>query len=461
MVTTVCWFRRDLRLADNPALGSAAAEGPVVPLFVVDPAFFGRAGGPRLRFLLATLRSLDASTGGALVLRHGDPRDVVPALAAEVGAAAVHVAGDPGPYGRRRDDEVAARLAGDGRRLVRAGTPYAVAPGTVRPGSLKPGEERGFAVFTPFRRAWEAAGWDAPAPEPSVAWLGAPAVRSDGYPTLTDGRADPDGPPALPPAGERAAHARLDDFVIDALAGYGERRNLPAVDGTSRLSPHLRFGSLHPRQVLALLGDAPDHATFRSELAWREFYADVLHHRPSSAWLNLQRRMDAMALDTDARAVGRFERWVAGTTGYPIVDAGMRQLRGQGWVHNRVRMIVASFLVKDLHLPWQWGARHYLRHLVDGDLASNSHGWQWTAGTGTDAAPYFRIFNPVSQSARFDPDGAYIRRWVPELADVPDRHVHAPWTSGRGLPPGYPAPVVDHAVERDEALRRYAATAPR
>ena len=207
--------------------------------------------------------------------------------------------------------------------------------------------------------------------------------------------------------------------------------------------------------MLARLGGAGSHQTFRSEVAWREFYADVLLHHPTSGWENLQRRMDALPVDTDAAARERFAAWAQATTGYPVVDAGMRQLRATGWMHNRVRMISASFLVKDLHLPWQWGARHFMLHLVDGDLASNGHGWQWTAGTGTDAAPYFRVFNPVLQAEKFDADGAYVRHWVPELDGVADRHLHAPWRSPKGLPLGYPAPIVDHGVEREEALRRY------
>lgn len=455
---TICWFRRDLRLADNPALTAAAADGPVVPLFVVDPAFFERSGAPRLAFLLASLRALDASMDGALVLRHGDPADVVPALAAEVGAARVVAADDGGVYGQRRDTLVAERLRADGRHLTLVGTPYAVPPGTVRKGDGTP-----YAVFTPFRRAWEAAGWHAPLPVPAdVDWFGAPQVPCDGYPTVAAVEALDDAVrAALPEAGEAAAHARLDAFLADGVDGYREQRNLPAVDGTSRLSPYLRFGLVHPRQILARLGDEPDHATFRSELGWREFYADVWRNQPATGWRNLQRRMDAMVVDADAAARERFAAWAAGRTGYPFVDAGLRQMLATGWMHNRVRMAVASFLVKDLHLPWQWGAAHFLRHLVDGDLASNNHGWQWTAGTGTDAAPYFRVFNPVSQGQKFDPDGAYVRRWVPELTVVGDRFVHAPWTAPQGVPLGVDGPMVDHASEREEALARYGAVTGR
>ncbi|MFM9083037.1 MAG: cryptochrome/photolyase family protein, partial [Actinomycetota bacterium] len=211
------------------------------------------------------------------------------------------------------------------------------------------------------------------------------------------------------------------------------------------------------RTLLADLNDTKSQAHYRSELCWREFYADVLFHQPRTTWENLQPKMDAMRLDTDAAAEARFELFCRGETGYPIVDAGIRQMLGSGWMHNRVRMIVASFLVKDLHLPWQWGARFFMERLVDADIASNNHGWQWTAGTGTDAAPYFRVFNPVSQGQKFDPSGEYVRRWVPELAEVDIKHIHEPWTLGVFAPADYPAPMVDHAVERDEALARYKA----
>jgi len=435
------WFRRDLRLADHPALTRAAEAGEVVPLFVVDPAF-RRSGAPRKAFLAGALAALDESTGGALVVRTGDPVEVVPALAAEVGAERVVVTEDHGPYGRRRDAAVADALGAGGRRLRAVGTSYAVAPGATRKGDGTP-----FAVFTPFSRAWAQIGWDAPLPVPDVRWHGRPHVPSEPLPT-----GDPHGM-QLPEPGERAAHERLEDFLAASLDRYGDDRDKPGVPATSRLSPYLRWGNLHPRQALVHLGDDPSHRKFRAELAWREFYADVLFHRPETAWRNLQPKMDRLPVDTDGAARERFAAWQAGRTGFPIVDAGMRQLAATGWMHNRVRMIVASFLVKDLHLPWQWGARHFLDLLVDGDLASNSHGWQWTAGTGTDAAPYFRVFNPTSQALKFDADGAYVRRWVPELAhlDVPDLHDPPPLLR----PAGYPAPMVDHGAERAEALRRY------
>jgi deoxyribodipyrimidine photo-lyase len=256
-------------------------------------------------------------------------------------------------------------------------------------------------------------------------------------------------------AGEAAAWERFDEWSARAMNRYRDDRNDPSVDGTSMMSPYLKFGVVHPRQLLARLDGSAGSDHFRSEIAWREFYADVLFHQPRTAWENLQPKMDAMRIDTDGAARGRFEVFCRGMTGFPIVDAGIRQMLTTGWMHNRVRMIVASFLVKDLHLPWQWGARFFMDHLLDGDIASNNHGWQWTAGTGTDAAPYFRVFNPVSQGQKFDPTGAYVRRFVPELTAVDAKHVHEPWTLGLLAPEGYPAPMVDHSAEREEALLRY------
>jgi len=449
------WFRRDLRLGDNPALARAvAAGGPVLPLFVVDPALVAPAGPPRTAFLLRCLEALDGSLGGRLVVRHGDPAVVVPALAAEVGADAVFAAEDFGPYGRARDGAVERA----GVRLVRVGSAYAVPPGTVVKGDGTP-----FKVFTPFRRAWSAHGW----PPPTAPVRPGRVVWADGAPSEGVPRALDAGGLALPAPGEAAALARLERFVEQGLDGYRERRDAPGLDATSRLSPYLKFGCVHPRTVLDRLGGrtGPGPETFRSELAWREFYADVLLHRPDSARAPWNRAFDRLRADTGRDARRRFDAWREGRTGYPIVDAGMRQLLGDAWVHNRVRMIVASFLVKDLHCPWTWGARHFMANLVDGDLASNQHGWQWTAGTGTDAAPYVRVFNPVTQGQRFDPSGEYVRRWVAELRGVPGADVHDParLDALRGRldePPGladYPGPVVDHAVERAEALDRYRA----
>jgi deoxyribodipyrimidine photo-lyase len=451
--TAVVWFRRDLRLADQPTfLAAAEAADRSLALFVLDPALLDPAGAARRTFLYRCLRELDGALGGRLLVVRGDPAEVVARVAAAAGAGTVHVAADFGPYGARRDEAVEKALADGGRELVRTGSSYAVAPGRVRKADGTP-----FAVFTPFRRAWAAHGWRGPAATDAatVRWTD-PAGTGAGSQAVPI----PDDEPVdatLPDAGEDAAVSRWRAFVDDAVGSYAEARNHPDRPGTSRMSVYLKYGCIHPRTMLADLasrgGDSVD--TYRTEIAWREFYADVLHHRPDSARRNYDRAFDALPSASGREAEQRFAAWQEGSTGFPIVDAGMRQLRTEAWMHNRVRMIVASFLVKDLHLPWWWGARHFMRLLVDGDLASNQHGWQWTAGSGTDAAPYFRVFNPITQGERFDPEGDYVRRFVPELAGVPGAQVHQPWRLPGGVPEGYPEPMVDHKQERTEALARY------
>ncbi len=366
----------------------------------------------------------------------GDPVRRVVLAAKEVGAQRVHVAADYGPYGHARDTAVEEALAGVGIELVRTGSPYAVAPGRVTTGAGEP-----FKVFTPYSRAWADHGWRAPTGRPSNAeWL-----------HLDDTTAIPDTEPPkeldLPKAGEAAALERWRDFLA-RVADYDDDRDRPARNGTSHMSPHLKWGEIHPRTMLADLAALRSMGarTYRTELAWREFYADVLFARPETARDYYRPEYAAMSYAEPGAAL---DAWRRGRTGFPIVDAGQRQLRHTGWMHNRVRMITASFLVKDLHIEWQHGARHFMRWLVDGDLASNQHGWQWVAGCGTDAAPYFRVFNPTTQGRRFDPDGEYVRRWVPELADADDPHEPG------GDADGYPAPIVDHAQERREALARW------
>jgi deoxyribodipyrimidine photo-lyase len=445
VATSVMWFRRDLRLGDNPALVEACAADRLLPLFVLDPALLRPAGAPRRAYLAASLRALDAALadrGGRLTLRRGDPVREVLAAARAVGAGQVHVTADFGPYGRRRDHAVERTLAEHGIELVRTGSPYAVAPGEVLNRSGKP-----YQVFTPFSRAWSDHGWPPPAHAPAgAAWAELDGVAAP----------DADAPPGteLPSAGEAAAARRWEAYLDAGLPDYADTRDRPDLDGTSHMSVHLKWGEIHPRTMLADLArrGGAGAAAYRGELAWREFYGDVLFHRPETAREYLRPEFARMRYDEPGPLL---EAWREGRTGYPIVDAGMRQLRATGWMHNRVRMVVASFLVKDLHVEWQHGARHFMRRLVDADLASNQHGWQWTAGCGTDAAPYFRVFNPVAQGRRFDPDGSYVRRWVPELADVPTRHVHEPWGDPDGPPDGYPEPIVDHEQERREALERY------
>ena len=432
----VMWFRRDLRLGDNPALLEACADGAVLPLFVLDPTLWGPAGPARRAYLAASLRALAGDL--PLAVLEGDPVRRVLQAATEVGAERVHVAADFGPYGRARDLAVEAAIAEAGVELVRTGSPYAVAPRRVTSGNGTP-----YKVFTPYSKAWADHGWRDPVGPPvDPTWLS----LAD---TVEIPTADPGGI-ELPAAGEAAARRQWDSF-LERVGDYGDDRDRPGVDGTSRMSPHLKWGEIHPRTLLADLAPlrSAGAATYRKELAWREFYADVLHANPGSARDYLRPDFARMRYDDPG---DRLEAWRLGRTGFPVVDAGMRQLRATGWMHNRVRMIAASFLVKDLHVEWQHGARHFMHWLVDGDLASNQHGWQWVAGSGTDAAPYFRVFNPTSQGRRFDPEAAYVRQWVPELAGVSDPHDPSPADRDEV---GYPHPVVDHAAERREALARY------
>jgi deoxyribodipyrimidine photo-lyase len=323
---------------------------------------------------------------------------------------------------------------------VATGSAYLVSPGRVAKKDGTP-----YKVFTPFFGAWRQAGWRQPARSDSARWL-------DPARLAVDRCQIPDPGAALAvAAGEEAARSQWAAFVDDGLDRYDDHRDRPDLDATSGMSAHLKFGTIHPRTMVADLDLRRTGAqTYLRELAFRDFYAAVLHHWPDSAWRNWNSHFDDIQTDTGPAARRRFEAWKAGETGFPIVDAGMRELHATGFMHNRVRMVVASFLVKDLHLPWQWGAGWFLDQLTDGDMASNQHGWQWCAGCGTDAAPYFRVFNPAAQGEKFDPSGDYVRRWVPELADADD-----PLLRKGERPQGYPAPIVDHRAERAEALRRY------
>ncbi|MGY4709994.1 cryptochrome/photolyase family protein [Mycolicibacterium sp. CBM1] len=445
MPSTLLWFRRDLRLTDLPPLLEAAAGGAeVLACFVLDPRLEKSAGPRRLQYLGDALRAVSGALDGRLLITRGRPEERIPALCRAVDAQAVHVSADFSPFGVRRDEAVAAALADAAVTLQPTGSPYLVSPGRVTKDDGTP-----YKVFTPYLARWRELGWRAPAASAKAAvnWIDPADLPA----SIT--RVDPPDPGATLDidAGEPAALRQWADFVESGLADYAEDRNRPDKPGTSRMSAHLKFGAIHPRTMAADLNfraSGPD--AYLRELAFRDFYADVLREWPDSAWWNWNRRYDAIEVDTDEAATAAFEAWKQGRTGFPIVDAGMRQLRETGFMHNRVRMIVASFLVKDLHLPWQWGARWFLDQLVDGDVANNQHGWQWCAGSGTDAAPYFRVFNPTAQGEKFDPDGHYVRRWVAELADVADVH-----KLKGGRPAGYPDPVVDHAAERVEALRRY------
>jgi deoxyribodipyrimidine photo-lyase len=442
------WFRRDLRRTDNPALSAAVeaarsdGDGRVIPLFVVDPTLWVPAGAVRQSYLVASLDALSASLDRNLLIRHGNPSEVLAEVIQASGASSVHVAADFGPYGSRRDR--AAEQAID-VPLVRTGSPYAVAPGRVTKG-----DGTAYRVFTPFYRAWLAHGWRAPAddiPNDVEWWM---PLECQGRPDVDVSTIDL---PALPKAGEQAAWDRWEYFRTTLLPDYDENRNRPDLDGTSVLSHHLKYGEIHPRSVLADLSDRDDG--FRREICWRDFYADVMFQRPDSVRSSLDARFDSAMRWSDDDEM--FAVWANGRTGFPFVDAGMRQLRAEGWMHNRVRMVVASFLVKDLHQRWQRGAQEFMFWLRDGDIASNTHGWQWTAGCGTDAAPFYRIFNPISQGLKFDPDGEYVRRYVPELRHLPGKTAHEPWATLGGYDHGYPEPIVDHKLEREAALADYAA----
>jgi deoxyribodipyrimidine photo-lyase len=432
----------------------------VLPLFIADDELLGPAGPARVALLAESLRALERSMGSPLCLRAGRPATVLGRLVAETGARQVLVTADHAPYGRRRDAEVAESLGGLGAELIERGSNYAVEPGTLCSEKGQP-----LKVFSAFRRRWEQLGPSPVLPEPDCRWASATSELdldqliergSTRRPRLF---ADlPDGPPTeLPTAGEAAAAASLEDFRGRAAA-YSDTRDQLAQPGTSQLSWHLRFGTIHPRRVLtAVAGVDGGAAAFCSEICWREFYADLLFHAPWSARSSLQPSLASLRWDQGPLAEERFRSWALGETGFPLVDAAMRQLLATGWMHNRARMVAASFLVKHLHLDWRWGARWFMWRLVDGDLASNTHGWQWTAGTGTDAAPFHRIFSPTAQAERFDPEAAYVHRWVPELSSTPAPAALRPG-GGEGLlrPPGYPEPIVDLAAERAEALVRFA-----
>jgi deoxyribodipyrimidine photo-lyase len=431
----IIWFRRDLRISDHPALLAAiAASDEIVPLFIMDSRIASKSGSCRLAYLAQSLQALDKSLGEKLLVIAGEPSEVLKDVMIRYGANSVHVSADYTPYGVARD----AKVIANGIELTQTGSPYAVAPGRVRKSDETP-----YRVYTPFYRAWCTHGWRAPAAKPLNIKAAEPLAGDRNFPEWNT-EIDIS-------AGENVALDRWQEFQSSGLDSYDENRNFAGIDGTSRLSAHLRWGEIHPRTLLAKLGDSKAHDVFRKEIAWREFYADVLHHNPHTTWDYYAPRFKEMRYDEPD---SKFKAWCEGKTGYPFVDAAMRQLVQTGWMHNRTRMVVASFLVKDLHLEWQHGARFFGEHLIDFDVASNSHGWQWTAGCGTDASPYYRVFNPIEQGKRFDAEGDYIRKFVPELAHLSAGEIHEPWLYLDGYSNGYAERVVDHAAERIESLAR-------
>ncbi len=459
----ILWFRRELRLADNAALVAAVASGhQVLPVFVLDEASAGSwaPGGASRWWLHQSLAALAgdlAARGAPLLLRRGRYEQVLPALLAETGAVAVHAGLPTEPWARVALREVHRRLGG---RLRTHLTTLAFSPTEIMTQAGTP-----YGVYTPFARACQARmaalGAPQPAPERIDGATLPPGDRLADWGLLPERPDWAGGLRAGWMPGEAGAAARLARFGAEGLSGYAERRDLPAVDGTSMLSPHLAWGEISAGQVLHATENA---AKFTSEVLWREFAAHLLWHHPSLPEAPLRAGFAAMPWRQDA---GGLRAWQRGATGIPLVDAGMRQLWATGWMHNRVRMVVASFLVKHLLLPWQAGEAWFWDTLVDADLAQNSASWQWVAGCGADAAPYFRVFNPVLQGRKFDADGGYVRAWVPELARLPDRFVHAPWEAPEGvlaaagvrLGREYPEPIVELGAGRARALAAFAGMA--
>jgi deoxyribodipyrimidine photo-lyase len=443
MKVALHWFRCDLRLSDNTALHAAVkASDAVVPIFIFDPKILTAAdvSPNQVAFMLECLASLEKNieaAGGKLIFRHGRVLDEMRAVLRESGAQALYYNRDYEPYARERDAAVEKLASSLGIEVHSFKDNVVLEPHEVLKADGKP-----YGVFTPYSRVWRSTGKSAVLP--AVKFSSPAKIKYPSglpLPTLSDLGFTCDIP--LPPAGERAARQRLREFAGKDLLDYAANRNFPALEATSRFSPHLRLGTLSPRTVLAAAENAalahpkakPSIDVFVNELIWRDFYRQILWHYPHVATACFRPQYDALKWENDEKL---FAAWCEGRTGYPLVDAGMRQLNTTGWMHNRVRMVVAMFLTKDLLISWQWGERYFMQKLLDADLASNNGGWQWSAGTGTDAQPWFRIFNPTSQAQKFDPEGRYIRKYVPEADSL-----------------AYPAPIVDHSVQRIKTLAMF------
>ncbi|MBV8213283.1 MAG: deoxyribodipyrimidine photo-lyase [Verrucomicrobia bacterium] len=457
MARIIHWFRRDLRINDNSSLYSACQQASeVMPVYIVSKwkGTHPWTGANRQEFLCGCLESLARNLeqiGGRLIVRSGSPVEELVRLAHETRAEAIYLSENYSPYDRAIEKQL--RDAANAKGIqVRAFRDTVI----LAPSEVLNHKGEAFRVFTPYAKAWQQ--HTKPPLTPKVGRLATPSdVQSDPLPTLAhwDMRSEAQ----ILPAGEKAGRDRLKQFLRSAIYGYASQRSNLSASGTSRLSQDLRFGTISPREILAacekLVGECSAAQrrgihTFINELVWREFYFQILWHFPHVLDRDFRPEFSGLQWDLDP---AKLQRWGEGLTGFPIVDAGMRELNATGYMHNRVRMIVAMFLTKDLHLDWRQGEKYFMRKLVDGDIPANNGGWQWSAGTGADAAPYFRIQNPWTQTADYDPDGEYIKRWVPELRDVdPTRFTRPPEEK---LAPGYPLPMVDHARERQVALERF------
>ena len=451
-MTSIWWIRRDLRLTDNAALHAALEAGSVIPVFILDPAF-DSASARRREFLYEGLHALDKDLrerNSYLVIRSGKPLEVLSQLLQETGATQIFAEEDFTPYARKRDTEIKHHLP---LHLVSGQTVH-------HPTAVLKADGKPYTVYTPYSKVWKAnlpTKLDIyPAPEK----INTPSnITSEHLPNY---KVSP-----LFVAGEKEALVRLEEFSFKRIYSYGEDRNRMDLDGTSSLSPYLRFGMLGLRQAVSMArqamaesrggvlslskGEASHSAeVWLNELIWREFYIQILYHFPYVSKTSFNPSLANIPWRNDE---SEFQAWKEGRTGVPVVDAAMRQLQEIGWMHNRARMIVASYLVKDLLIDWRWGEAWFMENLLDGDPAANNGGWQWTAGTGTDAAPYFRIFNPVLQSAKFDPQGDYIRKWIPELRGVEAKDIHAPWEKQLKIKDYPEQPLVER--NKDRTLQAY------
>lgn len=447
-MSAIFWFRRDLRLQDNEALTAAfeAHPGGVTAVYMFNESDYEELEGIRQHSLTESVRSLSQDIDGQLsilsVKSVSEFSQMLLQICIKNQITNVYAMESFDPKGIQEQRTLDKDLKSAGIELHLVGSAYAVLPGTVS----KP-DGGNYRVYTPFYKAWLNLADVLPKKLPSkYTWLSIDESKDIPKPTKTA--------PIKVIAGEDFALRTFERFTERALDQYDQLRNRADLSGTSHLSHALAHGEIHPRTLLATLNDSPAHEVFRKEIAWREFYADVLFHYPHTVDDYYEPRFKKLRYDTGAVADERFAAWCRGETGYPMVDAGMRQLLAEGWMHNRVRMIVASFLVKDLHIEWTKGAAHFENHLSDFDPASNSHGWQWTAGCGTDASPYYRIFNPILQGLKFDPDGKYVHKYIPELRHLEGSAAHEPWEVFDGYSGGYPEQIVHHSEERNESLAR-------